>query len=224
MEEKTEWVERFRALWKEREHQGDLDDPAHDLSHLERVYQNALFLTAKEGGRLSVILPAIWFHDWVQVPKNHPDRSRSSILSAEAAVEILKKWNYPESDWSSIFHAIEAHSFSAGLVAQTLEAKIVQDADRLDALGAIGIARLFSTTGTLKRPFYSSTDIWCEEQRVWDDRKFALDHFYVKILNIAEQMQTKTAQQEAQIRKNIVLLYLQEMRRELDISKILKGC
>lgn len=221
MEEKTFWLDRFRQVWREKT---DLDDPAHDLNHLERVYENAISLLSQESGDWRVVVPAIWFHDWVQVPKNHPDRAKSSTLSAQAATQILREWRYPEEFLSPIAHAIESHSFSAGTPPKTLEAKIVQDADRLDALGAIGIARLFSTTGKLSRPFYCADDVWAEHGREWDDRLYALDHFYVKILKISEQMNTQAARQEAQKRKETVVSFLQQFRRELEVSKTGKDC
>lgn len=221
MKEKTFWIDCFRQVWREK---AGLDDPAHDLSHLERVYENAEFILSHEGGDWQVVIPAIWFHDWVQVPKDHPDRAKASTLSAQAAIELLKKWDYPLEFLEAIAHAIESHSFSAGISPQTLEAKIVQDADRLDALGAIGVARLFSTTGKLSRPFYSPVDLWAEGGRNWDDRLYALDHFYVKILKISEQMNTRTAQKEAALRKKTVVLFLEELRRELEVSKTSKDC
>jgi uncharacterized protein len=137
------------------------DDPAHDLLHFKRVVGLAKSLCAHENGNLQVVVPAAWLHDFVIVPKDSPLRKQASRLSAEKATEFLRSINYPEKHYGEIAHAIEGHSFSANIEVKTIEAKIIQDADRLDGLGAIGIARCFATAGLLKRPFYSSIDPFC---------------------------------------------------------------
>src|SRR5690606_13837471 len=116
----------------------------------------------------------------VNVPKNDPRRSQASRFSAVAAVEFLREAAYPAQWLEEIAHAIEAHSFSAGVEPRTLEAQVVQDADRLDGLGAIGIARCFTVGGLLRRPIYDPLDPWAK-QRAWDDLRFTVDHFFVKL-------------------------------------------
>src|SRR5262249_50765431 len=130
------------------------NDPAHDLAHFRRVVSLAQRLGKQEGARLEIVLPAAWFHDWVNLPKNDPRRSQASRLSAREAILFLRSQTYPEELLDDVAHAIEAHSFSAGITPRTLEAQVVQDADRLDGLGAIGIARCFSVGGLLGRRFY----------------------------------------------------------------------
>ena len=111
------------------------NDPAHDLAHFRRVTATAKNLCFEENAQIEVVLPAAWLHDLINVPKNDPKRSQASRLSARAATEFLEHQKYPSQYLPAIAHAIEAHSFSAGIEPKTIEAKIVQDADRLDGLG-----------------------------------------------------------------------------------------
>ena len=138
------------------------EDPAHDFLHFKRVVVAAKKICIQENGRMEVVVPAAWLHDFVIVPKNDPRRKIASKLSAEGAIIFLQEIKYPEEFHGDIFHAIEAHSFSANIKTKTLEAKIFQDADRLDGLGAIGLARCFATAGLMKRQFYSDEDPFCE--------------------------------------------------------------
>ncbi len=191
-------------------------DPSHDFLHVCRVVKNAVYLAEKEKADLNVVLPAAWFHDFVNVPKNDRRRNQVSTLSAEAAVEYLDSVAYPAQYFDGIRHAIAAHSFSAGIKTETLEADVVQDADRLDALGAIGIARCFSTSALMQRPYYCPEDPW-SQNRAPDDKTFTIDHFPVKLFKIAETMKTKTAQHEAKKRLAFMQDYLEQMKSEVSL-------
>lgn len=190
------------------------DDPAHDLLHFKRVVSLAKHLCAQENGDLAIVVPAAWLHDLVIVPKNDPRRSQASQLSAKAAIELLREVSYPEQFLADIAHAIEAHSFSANIPARTLEAQIVQDADRLDGLGAIGIARCFATAGILKRPFYSDQDPFCVSRQA-DDQRFTVDHFYAKLFKTAQSLQTQAGRAEGINRAERMKKYLADLEREV---------
>lgn len=127
------------------------DDGAHDLAHLQRVWHNVRTLHTEEGGDLEVLLAAVLLHDCVAVEKNSPLRSQASRLAADKASSVLADLNWPEEKIMAVAHAIEAHSFSANLTPRTREAKIVQDADRLDSLGMLGVARTFYIAGAWAR-------------------------------------------------------------------------
>jgi uncharacterized protein len=188
-------------------------DPSHDILHIRRVVKAALSLAKEEGADVNVVMPAAFFHDFVNVPKDDPRRRQASTLSAQAAAEYLSSEGYPGGYLDSIRHAIAAHSFSAGITPETIEAKVVQDADRLDALGAVGIARCFSTSALLGRPYYHESDILAEH-RAPDDRNFAIDHFFVKLFRVAEMLQTKSAREEGQRRVAFMKEYLKQLKSE----------
>jgi uncharacterized protein len=163
---------------------------------------------------LAVVIPAAWLHDCVTLPKNAPNRHEASQLAAAEAVRFLRSIDYPEQHMAGIAHAITTHSFSAGIPPTTLEAKVVQDADRLDAIGAIGVARCLLTGGALARPLYHPTDPFCQ-QRQPDDLAYTIDHFYRKLLKIGQTLHTKAAQAEAARRNAFMQSFLDQLRQEI---------
>lgn len=189
-------------------------DVAHDLEHIRRVVANARALAAAEGADLAVVLPAAWLHDCVIVPKDSPQRAQASRLAAAQAIEWLQAWGWPAERLPEIAQAIEAHSFSAGIAPRTVEAKVVQDADRLDALGAVGLARCLMLGGAMGRPLYVPADPFCE-RRPPDDAASGVDHFYTKLLKLEGTMQTAAGRAEAGRRTEVLRQFLTELKREL---------
>ena len=192
-------------------------DPAHDISHIRRVVQNTRELTRAEGGNLAVTLPAAWLHDCVSVAKDSPLRNQASSLAAREAVRFLESVDYPGELLPQIFHAIEAHSFSADIKTETLEARIVQDADRLEAVGAVGIARCFLTGGSMGTPLYEPSDPFAKN-RPPDDRQYTLDHFYCKLMGLADTMKTEAGRAEAKKRTKYMQEFLQQFGSEIGTS------
>ncbi len=194
-------------------------DPSHDALHIQRVVRMAMKLAKEEGADPDVVVPAAYFHDFANVPKNDPRRKDASRLSAEAACAWLKSVDYPAQHLEAIGHAIAAHSFSAGIAPKTIEAKVVQDADRLDALGAIGIARCFTVSALLARPYYHADDP-LGDSRDPDDKNFAVDHFFVKLFKVAEMLQTASAREEGQRRAAFMRAYLEQLKSEIAKSGV----
>jgi uncharacterized protein len=189
-------------------------DAAHDLEHIRRVVATARMLAVAEQADLAVVLPAAWLHDCVVVPKDSPQRSQASGLAARAAVNFLRAIDYPESHVDAIHHAIEAHSFSANIRPRTGEAQIVQDADRLDALGAIGIARCLMLGGAIGRRLYDPREPF-PIGREPNDVVNTIDHFYLKLLRLADTMMTAAGRAEAQQRTIFIRQFLEQLRREI---------
>ena len=191
-----------------------LTDAAHDLSHILRVVKTAKQLCAAEKAVYEVVVPAAYLHDCFTFPKNHPKRNQSSIYAADMAIEFLSSIDYPEQYFPNIHHAIVSHSYSANIPPETLEAKIVQDADRLDALGAVGIARCVQVSTALGRTLYSLDDAFCEK-RTPDDKTYTIDHFYIKLLHLASTMNTLSATEEASKRTQFMKGYLEQLASEI---------
>jgi uncharacterized protein len=189
-------------------------DVAHGLEHVRRVVRNARRLAAAEGARLEIVVPAAWLHDCVTVPKDSPQRAAASRLAAAQAVAWLRDWQWPEALLADIAHAIEAHSFTAGIAPRTPEAEVVQDADRLEAIGAVGLARCLMLGGALGRPLYAAADPFCA-RRAPDDRTATVDHFYTKLLQLEGSMQTASGRREARARTEFLKKFLAELEREI---------
>lgn len=194
-------------------------DPAHDIAHIRRVVANARRLAGIERADLAIVLPAAWLHDCVVLPKDSARRAEASQLAAERAGAFLRETGYAPDLIPAIEHAIVTHSFSAGIPPRTLEAKVVQDADRLDALGAIGIARTLLLGGTMGKPLYDM-DEPLPVTREPDDRRNVIDHFYVKLLKLPDMMHTAAGRREGERRARLMRVYLEELGRELTESQL----
>ena len=190
-------------------------DSAHDLAHLDRVWTTCQRIAAVEGGNARVLMAAAYLHDLVNLPKDAANRSQASGMAAQAAAPHLERLGFATRDIQAAQHAIEAHSFSAGIEPKSVEAKILRDADRLDAIGAIGIARAFGVSGQLGRPIYAPEDPFAT-QRDPDDSQYSLDHWPIKLLRLSEGLITQTAQEIAQGRLETMTRFLADLAAEID--------
>ena len=192
------------------------NDPAHDFEHTIRVYKNAQKICKKEKANEKLVLSAALLHDIVSYPKSDKRSKTSSIKSATKSKQILEKLDFSNDEIAIISDAIRNHSFSQNKIPKTLEGKILQDADRLDALGAIGIARVFATGGSLKRPFYKIDDPFCKK-RIPNDKTWTVDHFFQKLLKLESLMNTKSGKAEAKKRTKIIKEFLNQLKQEISI-------
>ncbi|QQA44507.1 HD domain-containing protein [Pelagovum pacificum] len=177
----------------------DTIDGAHDGAHLLRVWRNVVRISVAEGGDLEVLQAATLLHDCIWVDKRSPRRSMASTLAAEKAREVLGGLGWGADRRDGVCHAIEAHSYSAGIAPRTLEARILQDADRLDAIGFIGAALCFYIAGASNGAICDAIDP-AAEHRPLDEAAFALDHFRTKLLTLGRHMQTATGSRLAEKR------------------------
>lgn len=189
-------------------------DPAHDFNHVARVVKTAKNLCNDEAAELKIVLPAAYLHDCFTFPKNHPERAKSSVIAAEKAIHFLSAINYPSAYHHGIKHSIIAHSFSANIQPETIEAQVVQDADRLDALGAIGVSRCLQVSASFGSALYNSEEPFAINRDL-DDKAYTVDHFYTKLFKLADLMNTHSAKIEAEKRVNFMKLYLEQLRSEM---------
>ncbi|MFB2562485.1 HD domain-containing protein [Rhizobium sp. IMFF44] len=192
----------------------DGDDGSHDIAHILRVFRNAMAIQAEEGGNARILAAAVLLHDCVAVEKNSPHRAQASRLAAEKASGILRQLGWSEEDIAAAAHAITTHSFSANLPPETLEAKTLQDADRLDAIGMVGAARCFYIAGRLGSGLYDPFDPLATERSL-DDKRFAIDHFETKLFKLADGFQTETGARFAGARhdrlKTVLAMFIDEI-------------
>jgi uncharacterized protein len=189
-------------------------DAAHDISHVRRVVKNVTYLTEFEEANPMVTLPSAWLHDCVAVAKDSPLRAQGSRLAAKAATDFLASIGYPADLLPETYHAIEAHSYSANIPTRSLEAEIVQDADRLDSLGAIGIARCLLVGGRLNLQMFHHDDPFCDDREP-DDSRYTIDHFYAKLFKLPDTMKTEAGRAEAKRRAHLMQRYLDDLRKEM---------
>jgi uncharacterized protein len=189
------------------------DDGSHDLSHLVRVWRNTKLIQAEEGGDLEMLAAAVLLHDCVAVAKDSPLRSQASRLAAKESRLRLAALGWEPARIDTVAGAVESHSFSAGVPPTSLEGCILQDADRLDAIGFCGIARCFYTAGRMGSRLYDFADPE-GKARLLDDSRNALDHFPKKLLTLAGSFKTRKGQELARERHQRVLEFYRGMVAE----------
>lgn len=195
-------------------HATSSDDGSHDVAHLQRVWKNAAAILAEEGGAAEIVVAATLLHDCVTVEKNDPARAQASRLAARKAETVLAELGWDATRIAAVAHAIEAHSFSAAIPPETLEARILQDADRLDAIGVVGVARCFYIAGRMGSGLYDPQDPEAAA-RPLDDKRFAIDHFGAKLFKLAAGFQTAAGSRLAATRQSRLRRFYDEFLDEI---------
>lgn len=208
------WEQHFIAYF--RALKSDQTDASHDLDHFRRVYQTAKQIAIYENVDVDplIILAAAYLHDIVCLPKDHPERHLSSRYAAVNAKEMLSSSGFPKEKIIPVCHAIETHSFSAQLQPETLEAKIIQDADRMEALGALGLLRTFYVSGRLGREPFDPNDLHAE-RRPLDDKTFGFDHLHVKLFKLPALLQTEGGRRIAEKRAEFLHFFVGELDADI---------
>ncbi|MDH5490688.1 MAG: HD domain-containing protein [Myxococcales bacterium] len=191
------------------------EDPGHDLEHALRV--GSWMQRIDPSLPLASIAGAALMHDLVNLPKDSPARAEASSRSGEAARPILKRHGYPGDAIESIVEAIEDHGFSRGRTPRSALGRALQDADRLEALGALGLMRTFSTGARMNARYFHAEDPWAE-RRERDDRRYSIDHFFTKLLVLPETLQTEIGRREARRRAEFLYLFLDQLADELGLE------
>jgi len=198
-------------------------DGAHDVGHLVRVYQNARRITRGERERgvevdWEVVAAAALFHDVVNPPKDSDTRERASARSAEVAARFFEERGvFGEERRRLVSDAIEQHSYSRGLEPDSTESAVLQDADRLEAIGAVGAARCFWVSGSMEGALAHPADPFAVERDL-DDTAFAVDHFFEKLLELRETFRTETGREIADRRHDFLVAFLEQFADEVGAS------
>jgi uncharacterized protein len=194
----------------------------HDWQHIQRVWKMALHILEKEGrgDRLTIELAAL-LHDISDPKFNGGDHEKGELL----ACEILESFGLDRERTGHIQTIVKHVSFKGGFEQDrihSIEFQIVQDADRLDAMGAIGIARAFNYGGFKNRPIHDPAmplREYADPSAYHKSEAPTINHFYEKLLKLKDLMNTDTGKRIAQERHEFMLLFLETFYRECDPAK-----
>jgi len=189
-------------------------DGAHGLAHCLRVARQARALALEAGADPEACTAAALLHDLVYLPKNHPDSHRTAELAGGLALDWCRAIPALAARAELIAGAVATHSFSGGRRPDSLEGAVLQDADRLEALGAIGLARVFATGGAMGAGMWDAGDPWAAG-RPLDDKRWSLDHFPAKLLKLKDGMNTAAGRRLAESRDRVLRDFLAALASEL---------
>jgi uncharacterized protein len=211
---------RHQAVWAQVEPQLPPGELAHDRHHIDRVYRWALRLSGEGGVDPDLAGAMALVHDLAFVPKDSPDRALGGERSAQLAGAVLASAGYIPIEVTAIAEAVRTSSWSRGLAPANALGVVLQDADRLDAIGAVGLLRTVACAQFMSKPerpgrFYHDSDPFAVSGRALDDKAQAIDHCYAKLLKLAAGMHLPTAKAEAARRHAALVDFLGVLRREL---------
>lgn len=205
----------FGRIEREARRLASTSDSSHDFAHADRVARAARIIADSEGADVMVVVPAAYFHDIVVYPKNDPRSRNSSVESAEVAKRVLEAFpEYSSERIAAVEQCIRECSFSKDILPSSVEGKVLQDADLLEATGLIAILRTFASCGQMGLPFYNLADPFCQD-RVADGQKAGLDLFFQRLLLVPSRLHTSRAKEIAERRHKFLLQALEEFRLEL---------
>ncbi|KUK66547.1 MAG: hypothetical protein XD85_0146 [Parcubacteria bacterium 34_609] len=194
-------------------------DSSHDWSHIERVYNSAIKIAKEEKANLDVVKIAACLHD---IGRNEEIKSNGKICHAEKGAEIAKKmlskYDIDERLVENIIHCILSHRNRNNYKPKTIEAKIIFDADKLDSIGAVGIARDFLFAGIYNAPLYTGREkeiLKNADNYAYTRDDTALLEYYYKLSKIKDKIITKTAKKVARDRHNYMKEFFERFNKEI---------
>jgi len=210
-------TESKEKLYRAVEHHCEGDSTGHDWWHIYRVVKLALRIGEQENTNIELVEIAALMHDlddWKlsSDSENYPN-----------ARKLLKENNFDQSTIDRVIEIVEQVSFKGAGVDTTprsIEAKVVQDADRLDAIGAIGVARAFAFGGSKGRPLYAP-EVEPQMHQSFEEYKqskgHTINHFYEKLLLLKDRLNTNTAKEIATERHKFMQLFLDQFYKEWNV-------
>lgn len=192
-------------------------DPSHDWSHVLRVESLALSFSKELGANNRVLIPAVYLHDLINIPKDSVHRSKASEYSAQKTKEVLKSFSeFNDEEVNHIAQVVLEHSYSRNLSPTSLESEILQDADKLDGMGAIGVMRWASVGTKMNASFYHIEDPYGENREL-DDRSYGLDHFPKKLNILQSRLNTIPGKREGERRQRFFNHFLKEFQQDCQL-------
>jgi uncharacterized protein len=205
----------IQEIWSEADVFLERDGCGHRQQHAKRVLDLCLKIAQQEGkGDLLILQAAAILHD---VALLEGDRRTHPKRGAEMAKEILEKVNFPDEKIQGVLYAIETHQFTDCRLPDTVEARILQDADGIDAIGAIGVARSFAVGGRRNWYIYNPS----ETPDDYDPKRdvSSLTHIQGGLLEIKDKLHTATAKKIAEERHEFMLIFVERLKAEIQGKK-----
>lgn len=194
------------------------NDVAHDFDHVLRVVRLAEEIASAEGADVAVVTAAAWLHD---VPVPESSRQRHHLAAADFAQTLLAGRNVPLEQLKNVVHAIQAHRYrDQSIQPQTLEAKCLYDADKLDSMGAIGVARAFAHAG-----IHGNRLWWQPWNQIEDEVRPAgsdytpVHEFVYKLRHLLGTLHTKTARRIGQERHTFMVEFFERLDAEMAVNR-----
>lgn len=199
-------------------------DSVHGFDHIERVYGMCEIIGPKEGADMDIVRAAALLHD---AQGSHPvqgERKNHHIESAEFASHILKEEGWDDSNIQAVRHCIISHRFRKNSPPESIEAKVLFDADKLDVIGAIGVVRALAYANQVKQPAYAtpSAGFLQNGEKIAGEGHSAYHEYIYKLKNISSLLFTETAKQIAKQRQSFLNNFFEELREEIETHKVRK--
>jgi uncharacterized protein len=198
-------------------------DGSHGPDHTERVLQNALAIGRAMGARLDILAPAALLHD---IGRSEESRSKGGVCHAEIGAELaeplLRELGFSADDRAAVCHCIRAHRFRGGTEPESLEAKILFDADKLDSIGAVGIGRAFLFAGQIGARLHNA-ELDHETTAAYSGEDTAYREFQVKMSKVRSQMLTPIGREIARHRHEFMETFFAELNLEIYGSVLQAG-
>lgn len=189
----------------------------HDITHTLRVRDLCRHIGNLEGGDPAILEAAALLHDIGRPAELKDQTADHAAISAQMAPGILSEAGFPAQKISAVVYAVKYHRYSFGVTPDTLEARILQDADRLDISGAVGAAMTFAYSGAYGRRLYHHGDPGATGREM-DGNEYALDHIVEKLLLLPGSMHTDTARQMAQERSMFLRGFVEQFIEEVTLK------
>lgn len=189
--------------------------PSHDWSHVERVYNLCEYIGEKENANLYVLQLAALLHDLGRDSEmENPEALDHAKISAEIASGILIEYNIDEDVTENVLHCISTHRFRKNQKPRTLEAKILFDADKLDCIGAIGVARAYAWAGKQGTKLYSNKSYLGTG---YEKQHSPVTEFAFKLQKVKDRLFTETSRRIAEQRHLFMKMFFEQLKSELQI-------
>lgn len=207
-----EFIQQVESLAQSYFHQEM--SPAHDWFHVQRVRTNAEELVAEYStADITIVQLAALLHDIGRLKEEEGDVEDHAEWGAKESEKLLHEHGASDETSKAVAHCVRAHRYSTETIPETIEAKIVSDADNLDALGAVGLARCFAYGGEIGSPIHDPSLLPDADDTVAGETQF--NHIHKKLLDLPNRMYTDAGKDLADERASYIQRFIQRFEKEI---------